>query len=113
MDAPPIRPERTPDEDAEAQKELLALDRQELEADKQRKEHARQEKLRSVFSFGVRFLLLLIFFLVASALAVVSWHYLGPANRHWMDDAALKTVSTVLFSGTLFVFLGLYVRDRV
>ena len=30
-----------------------------------------------------------------------------------MDDEALGTVSTVLFSGTLYVFLGLYVRDRV
>ena len=54
-----------------------------------------------------------MFLLIAVALVIVAWHYLAPAAWHWMDDEALGTVSTVLFSGTLYVFLGLYVRDRV
>ena len=110
---PPIRPEKAPEEDAQAKKELQALEAQRLEADRQRKEHTRLEKLRGVFAFGVRFLLVLIFLLLANALWIVSWHYLMPESLHWMTDDALKTVSTVLFSGTLFVFLGLYVRDRI
>lgn len=111
---PPIRPEKKPDEDdARAKQEVEALESQALGADRQRKEHARQEKLRNVFAFCVRVLLALIFFLVATALVCVAWHYLMPESRHWMPEGALKTVSTVLFSGTLFVFLGLYVRDRV
>ena len=54
-----------------------------------------------------------MFILIAVALIAVAWHYLAPASWHWMDEEALGTVSTVLFSGTLYVFLGLYVRDRV
>lgn len=110
---PPIRPEKTPDEDARAQEELRALESQQLEADRQRREHARQEKLRNVFAACVRSLLVLVFILVALALVSVAWHYLTPASGHWMTAEALKTVSAVLFSGTLFVFLGLYVRDRI
>ena len=109
-----IRPEQTPQEDGQAQREVEALeDQRELEADQRRQEHRRREKLRGAFAFGVRILLGVIFFLVANALWIVAWHYLMPESGHWMTDDALKTASTVLFSGTLFVFLGLYVRDRV
>ena len=62
---------------------------------------------------GIGTIVALLFLLTAVALVVVAWHYLTPAAWHWMDDDALGTVSTLLFSGTLYVFLGLYVRDRV
>lgn len=111
---PPIPSEDGPSSDARAQEEADAFAlRRELEATERRQEHLRAEKLRNLFAIGVRCLVALIFFLVACALIVVALHYLTPASWHWMEDEALGTVSTVLFSGTLFVFLGLYVRDRV
>ena len=112
---PPILPEEEePSRDDRAKEEVDALAlRRELEATERRQEHLRAEKLRNLFAKGVRCLITLIFSLVACALIVVAWHYLTPASWHWVEDEALGTVSTVLFSGTLFVFLGLYVRDRV
>ena len=109
----PIRPEQKPDKDAHAQEEVEALEREDLEAVERRQEHQRRERLRSLFANGVMALIVVIFVLVAFALVSVAWHYLGPSQAHWMDDDALGTTSTVLFSGTLFVFLGLYIRDRV
>lgn len=79
----------------------------------QRKEQARQEKLRSAFAACARALMVLIFFLIAVALVCVTWHYLAPPSMHWMADDAVKTVSTSLFSGVLFMSFFLYLRDRV
>lgn len=111
---PPIPPEEAPSDDARAKEEVDALAlRSELHATETRQEHQRREKLRAIFAKGVALLVILVFILVGFALLFVAWHYLTPASRHWMEDEALDTVSTVLFSGTLFVFLGLYVRDRV
>lgn len=111
---PPIPPEKEPSTDATAQKEVDALElRLELEATEARQEHLRREKLRALFAKGVVCLVALVFLLVGCALIAVAWHYLTPVRWHWMEEEALGTVSTVLFSGTLFVFLGLYVRDRV
>ena len=111
---PPIPSEEEPSSDEKAEEEVDALSlRRELEATEKRQEHLRAEKLRNLFARGVRYLVALIFVLVALALLFVALHYLTPASWHWMEDEALGTVSTVLFSGTLFVFLGLYVRDRV
>ena len=114
---PPIQPEQKPPidaQDAQAQAEMDALKQQrELDADEKRQDHQRREALRGVFAQCVRRLIALVFILVGTALSVVAWHYLGPSSLHWMSDDARETVSTVLFSGTLFVFLGLYVRDRV
>lgn len=110
---PPIPPEKTPERDVQAQEELDAADRKILDATERRQEHQRREDLRAVFAKGVGCLVALMFILIAVALIAVAWHYLAPASWHWMDEEALGTVSTVLFSGTLYVFLGLYVRDRV
>jgi len=110
---PPIPPEEEPSSDARAGEEVDALGRRELEATERQQEHLRGEKLRNLFAIGVMCLVALIFVLVGCALVIVTWHYLAPTWLHWMEDEALGTVSTVLFSGTLFVFLGLYVRDRV
>lgn len=110
---PPIPPERTPARDVQAQEEVEAVEQKELEATERRREHERREDLRAVFAKGVGCLVALMFALIALALFAVAWHYLTPASWHWMDEEALGTVSTVLFSGTLYVFLGLYVRDRV
>lgn len=105
--------ERTPARDAQAQDEVEALEKKDLEATERRQEHQRREVLRTVLARGVGYIVALMFLLIAVALVAVAWHYLAPAAWHWMDDEALSTVSTVLFSGTLYVFLGLYVRDRV
>ena len=105
---PPIIPEEEPKTDPRAEEEVhaLALQKQ-LEVTERRQEHQRSENLRILFARGVMCLVALIFVLVACALFAVAWHYLTPASWHWMDEKALETVSTVLFSGTLFVFLGL------
>lgn len=113
MPVPPIRPEPAPDDDIRAKQEIQALEKQELAADRQRKEHVRQEKLRSAFAACARALMVLIFFLIAAALVCVTWHYLAPPSMHWMADDAVKTVSASLFSGTLFMSFFLYLRDRV
>ena len=111
---PPIQPEKKPREDEQAQAEIDALNEQrKLDSDEKRQEYQRREKLRAVFARGVRWLVGLVFILVAAALLIVAWHYLGPSCLHWMGEESLSTVSTVLFSGTLFGFLGPYVRDRV
>ena len=53
------------------------------------------------------------FTLICIAVFVVAWHYLTPESAHWMGDEQLRTVTTVLFSGTLYAIVGLYIRDRV
>ena len=53
------------------------------------------------------------FFLVGIALLAVSFHFLTPDSWHWMAKDAAKTISTLLFSGSWFVFLGLYVKDQL
>ena len=111
---PPIQPEKKPREDEQAQAEIDALNEQrKLDSDEKRQEHHRREELRAVFARGVRWLVVLAFILLGLALLVVTWHYLAPSSLHWVEDDDLSTVRTVLFSGTLFGFLGLYVRDRV
>ena len=108
-----ITPE-TPTSDTQAVEEVNALEQQkELEATERRQEHKRREVLRTIFAIGVECIVVLMFLLILIALVVVALHHLAPATWHWMDDEALGTVTTVLFSGTLYVFLGLYVRDRV
>ena len=112
--SPGVRAESTKEpDDSQAKAETLALQTQNLEVDKQAKEHLRQEKLRGVFSYCVIAILVLIFVLVGLSIISVVFHYLAPEKWHWMEPGNVKTVSTALFSGTLFVFLGLYVRDRV
>ena len=108
-----IRPEQVPAEDIQAKREIQALEKQELDADRERMEHARREKLRGVFAFWVRTIVALVFSVIAIALLSLVWHYLAPAHMHWIADDALEKVGTVLFSGPLFVFLSLYIRDRV
>lgn len=109
-----IRPEEIPEEaDPRAEGETRGMAAQDLGAESLRSEHRRKEKLRNVFAAGVRALIIVIFVLIGIALLLVAWHYLGLERYKWIPDEDMKTVSTVLFSGTLFVFLGLYVRDRV
>ena len=96
-----------------AQEEELAIQQDRLESNKQHKEHIRQESLREAFAKWVNRLLILIFALIGLALLSVVFHHLAPVCWRWMPEDDVNTVSTVLFSGTLFVFLGLYVRDRV
>ena len=109
-----VRPESRPAaDDPQAQRERGAAEQQALEADRRRQEHRRQEKLRDVFAFGVRVLLVVVFILLAATLVALAWHYIGSPEYLWIPDDKLETISTVLFSGTLFVFLGLYIRDRV
>lgn len=112
-----IRLEKVPTKDDEAQQEVRAYNEQkqesELSTDKRREEHRRTEKLRDLFSSCVLILVSVVFFLVGLALMLASWHYLASPSWHWMDEGKLNTVSTMLFSGTLFAFLGLYVRDRI
>ena len=97
----------------QAQEESYNIENQDLKADRHRKEHSRTEQLRNVFSMGVVALVRLIFILVGLALLIVALHYFLPNNLHWVEDGKLRQISTVLFSGTLFAFLGLYVRDRI
>lgn len=113
MPVPPIRPEPAPAEDIQAKREIQALEKQALAADRQRKEHVRQEKLRDAFAACARAFIVLIFLLIAAALICVTWHYLAPPGMHWMASDALETMRTSLFSGTLFTFFFLYLRDRV
>ena len=96
-----------------AQSESAALQKQELDAASHRKEHGRQEKLRDVLALCVNAILVLIFVLIGASIFLVVWHHLAPERWQWMDDQSLETVSTVLFSGTLFTIIGQYVRDRV
>ena len=112
-DNPEIKPESQTDGDLQAIGESHAIKRQDLDADKQRNEHGRQENLRTVFAVCVNITITLVFGLICTALLVVAFHYLAPEDEHWVNPDKIKTVSTILFSGTLFAFLGLYVRDRV
>ena len=96
-----------------AQSESTALQKQELDAVSQRREHGRQEKLRDVLAFCVNAILMLIFLLIGASIILVVWHHLTPESWQWMNDEDLETVSTVLFSGILFTIIGQYVRDRV
>lgn len=117
QEQPSVNPEHEPHPDhqvtKQAQEELYNIENQDLQADRDRKEHSRQERLRNVFSRCVVALMVLIFILVGLALFIVAWHYLLPNHLHWVEDDELRQISTVLFSGTLFAFLGLYVRDRI
>ena len=79
----------------------------------QRNEHTRQEKLRDLFASGVRAILVIIFIILGFTLAFLGWHYLAPEKYWWINDDNLDTIRTVVFSGTIFAFLGLYVRDRI
>ena len=47
---PKVLAEQGPPDDLQAQNESRAFAKQELENDRQRQEHARQEKLRSLFA---------------------------------------------------------------
>ena len=110
---PDVIAEPETSDDSQARSESSALQKQHLEDDRQWNEHGRQEKLRTVFAWGVIITLSLVFILIGAAMFIVVFHYLAPVHLHWVDKGDLKTVSTVLFSGTLFAFLGLYVRDRI
>ena len=108
-----VRPEaKTRGQDAQAHREVEALRRSEALQSEQN-ERLRKEKLRDVFALAVRCMVVLVFGLIALAPVALTWHYIGHQKLTWIPDEKLETVSAVLFSGTLFVFLGLYVRDRV
>ena len=76
-------------------------------------EVVRREKLKTVFAVCVRGLVVLLFALLVAALVVVAIHYLGPERMHWMQEGRLQTVVTFLFSGPIFMFLFLHVRDQL
>ena len=96
-----------------AQSETTALQKQQLDAVSHRKEHGRKEKLRDVLAFCVNAILVLIFVLIAVSIICVVWHHLAPEHWQWMSGESMETVSTVLFSGTVFTIIGQYIRDRV
>ena len=113
--APLIRPEDAPQgKDRRTKRELEALEQQqELDARSHAREHTRKEELRDLFALGVRWVLQLVFVLIGAALICLAWHYLAPPEWGWMPEDNMETITTALFSGTLFGFLGLYVRDRI
>lgn len=71
------------------------------------------EEIRDVFGAGAKWLLRLVFAIACASLLTVAWHYVMPPSWHWVLPDRLDTMSTVLFSGGLFVFWGLYIRDRI
>ena len=109
----PVRPEEKPKEDPRATDEMRAVNEADLESVSERNEHIRKENLRTIFSMGVRCLLVLIFTLVGITLTIVAVHYLGPKEWGWLEEKTLNIVTTSLFSGSISVFIGLYVRDRL
>ena len=109
-----IQPEEIPDTaDPRTEREMSALKTQALSAESQRNEHNRNEKLRNVIAWGVWGLLSVIFILVAIALLILAWHYLGPEDRKWMSDENRMFVGAILSSGTISAFLGHYLRIRI
>lgn len=114
-----IRTEALPKQDEYAKAEIESVERKRdieektLDSLGRKKEYERKEKLRDVFGMGARCLLGLGFFIVGISLMLVAWHYLTPDSWHWMLGDRLDTMRTALFSGGLFAFLGLYVRDRI
>ena len=110
---PGISPESPPGTDVTATTEQNDIDRGRLDRESQLAEHKRSERLRDYFGYGTIGLLCTAFILIFFAILSVGWHYLTPTEWHWLEKATLDTLTTTIFSGSLFVFFGLYIRDRL
>lgn len=111
---PRVRAEEPPKQkDKDASNESKSIDREDLAIVGRRQEHKRSERIRNVFGWGTVVLLVLGFVIIGTSLLSVAAHYLLPDCCHWMGDEELDAITTVLFSGGLYAFLGLYVRDRI
>lgn len=114
-DPPGISPEpplRTgPDPNATTEQEEIS--KQTLDQKTQVAEHTRKERMRQCFGWGTIAVLCTAFMLIIVAIIVVGLHYLTPSSWHWLEDSSLDAITTTLFSGSLFVFFGLYVRDKL
>lgn len=102
--APPLN-------DEEATQEIQALEEQKLENEK--RELSRKELLRDTFAKCVRAFVYFAFALLCVTLSIVAFHYLGPEHWKWVTRDDLDTVTTVVFSGGIYAFIFLYIRDRI
>lgn len=108
-----IQPGELLSNDAKAFLERQSIQDGQLELESKKSEHDRSERLKEWFGWGTSFLLVLAFLLIGVALLSIGWHYLTPKNWHWLEEQTLDTIANTLFSGSLFAFFGLYIRDRI
>ncbi|NYZ16633.1 hypothetical protein HL658_29155 [Azospirillum sp. RWY-5-1] len=102
---PPVtalnKPDALGDGDDKAEKEANAIARGDLEDIASKKEHGRREEIRDELLWHAKWTIRFVGAMCILAVAVFSFHYLAPANWHWLNEDQLGSVKTFLFSGAV------------
>lgn len=114
-DPPGISPEHysLKQKDEKAVSEESTIQEESLEERSKRAEHERTERLKDAFSYGAVALLYTAFVMIGVTVLLIVWHYLTPFSWHWIEKTTLHTITNTVFSGSLFAFFGLYIRDKI
>jgi hypothetical protein len=99
-------------EDQKAQREAVALANDDLEEEAARREFKRNEAFKNSLSMGLQviFWICLIFLVVAG---VIWWHLVTPPQWHFLSDAQIDHIQSLLLGGATSGIASGYVKRRV
>jgi hypothetical protein len=105
-------PPATGDARAEAEYSAIATGsyQAELQERADRGDHDRRERLRDVLSWIVVRLAVVGAFLLLALLISWTWHLLAPGGWHYLTDAQITRIETVLFSSFVGGVISTYAR---
>lgn len=95
-----IKPEPAPDKDKRSSEEEDAL-YAEHKIDRERKEHGREQRSRSIMMYGVWALMVVLFAIAVSAVFSLGWHTLLPEKWHWLTDEQFQDIKSFVLSGAI------------
>lgn len=99
--------------DALARREAIAIETGSLEADAKQKEHGRHQKFRDHINIAT----LVVFWTVMSCLVVsiiiFTFHMISPDSWHFLSEAQIGTLKTLLGGAILSSAMSGYVNNRM
>lgn len=77
----------------------------------QKNEHKRREKVLDFFNFIILITAGFVSLLFLLVLICISVHFMAPVEYHWLSDAQLKTLITILSSGIVSMLASTFLNN--
>lgn len=74
-----------------------------------------QNDMLALKVIGIVTAILIVFFSLVflGSLSAWLWHQLAPVSRHWLSDAQLSKIQSVIFSGAIGAIVSGYVQRHI
>ena len=93
--------------------ESQALDRGDLQSEAQRNAHNRSETFKNNINNAMTILFWLAILVISIMFVSWAWHLLTPLELHYLKEAQIEKIETMLFSGALAGVVPVFAKKYI